>query len=159
MKKRLVRAWVGLTLTGLLGACAVDIENRHARQEVARETRPAGSVYVGWRVFQDKCASCHGPAAGGMGNAPDLLPRVREMGPRRFVGLVLERYDWTLPPGQARDTAARQAQVEVIMARKDAPLSMPAWQGEPRVQAHIMDLYAYLAARAEGTQGPGRPAH
>ena len=27
---------------------------------------------------------------------------------------------------------------------------MPAWQGEPKVDAHIVDLYAYLAARAEG---------
>jgi hypothetical protein len=25
------------------------------------------------------------------------------------------------------------------------------------VSAHIVDLYAYLSARAEGTQGPGRP--
>jgi hypothetical protein len=34
----------------------------------------------------------------------------------------------------------------------------PALQGKPRVNAHIVDLYAYLAARAEGLQGPGRPA-
>jgi len=46
----------------------------------------------------------------------------------------------------------------VIMQRKEAPLSMPEWQGEPRVNAHIVDLYAYLSARAEGTQGPDRPA-
>jgi hypothetical protein len=37
-------------------------------------------------------------------------------------------------------------------------LTMPAWQGEPRVTAHIVDLYAYLSARAQGTQGPDRPA-
>jgi hypothetical protein len=34
---------------------------------------------------------------------------------------------------------------------------MPAWDGNPMVSAHIVDLYAYLSARAEGTQGPGRP--
>ena len=37
-------------------------------------------------------------------------------------------------------------------------LTMPAWQNEPAVQAHVKDLYTYLAARSEGTQGPGRPA-
>jgi hypothetical protein len=26
------------------------------------------------------------------------------------------------------------------------------------VNAHIVDLYAYVSARAQGTQGPGRPA-
>jgi hypothetical protein len=29
--------------------------------------------------------------------------------------------------------------------------------GVPPVNAHIVDLYAYLSARARGTQGPGRP--
>jgi hypothetical protein len=47
--------------------------------------------------------------------------------------------------------------VEQVMQRKTAVLTMPAWQGEPSVQAHIMDLYAYLSARADGRQGPGRP--
>jgi len=33
----------------------------------------------------------------------------------------------------------------------------PAAEGEPQDSAHIMDLYAYLSARAAGTQGAGRP--
>jgi hypothetical protein len=78
------------------------------------------------------------------------------MGPRRFVGLVLTRYDWSLPV--PADGTARERQVDDILQRKDGVLAMPAWQGEPRVTAHIADLYAYLSARAEGTQGPGRPA-
>lgn len=142
----------------LLAGCAVELQNRQAAQEVARLSKPPGSVYLGWRVFQDKCASCHGPAATGTANAPDLLLRVRDMGSRRFVGLVLQRYDWNLPPEQTgSDSTARNALVEVIMQRKEAPLAMPEWQGEPRVNAHIVDLYAYLSARAEGTQGPDRP--
>ena len=44
------------------------------------------------------------------------------------------------------------------MQRREAALTMPAWEGEPRVNAHIVDLYTYLSPRAEGTQGPGRPA-
>lgn len=142
-----------------LAGCAVQWENRQAAQEVAQQAQPSGSVYLGWRVFQDKCASCHGPAASGTANAPDLLPRVRAMGERQFVSLVLQRYDLTQPATQVRrGAAAGAAQVEVIMQRQEAPLSMPAWQGEPRVNAHIADLYAYLSARAEGRQGTERPA-
>lgn len=145
-----------------LAGCAVETvewQNRQAAQEVAQLSKTPGSVYLGWRVFQDKCAGCHGPAATGTGNAPDLLPKVREMGPQQFVSLVLQRYDLNLPPSQTgSDSAARNALIEVIMQRKEAPLSMPEWQGEPRVNAHIADLYAYLSARADGSQGPERPA-
>jgi len=144
----------------LLAGCAaeVEVENVQAAQEVARLSEPPGSVYTGWRVFQDRCARCHGPDATGTGIAPDLLPKVGEMGPRRFIGLVLQRYDWNLPPTQdGRDSAAMDALIEQIMESKGPVLSMPAWEGEPRVSAHIVDLYAYLSARAEGRQGKGRP--
>jgi hypothetical protein len=141
----------------LLAGCAVELENRQAAQELARQAKPSGSVYLGWRVFQDKCAGCHGPAATGTWNAPNLLPKVREMGSHQFVGLVLQRYDLNQAAARS-DSVARNAQVEVIMQRKEAPLTMPEWQGEPRVNAHIVDLYAYLSARAEGSQGPDRPA-
>jgi hypothetical protein len=81
------------------------------------------------------------------------------MGSRKFVGLVLQRYDWTRPASQPRDdSAALDALVERILQRQEGALVMPAWEGEPRVTAHIADLYAYLSARAEGTQGSGRPA-
>lgn len=144
--------------SALLAGCAVEWQNKEAAQEVAQLTKPPGSVYIGWRVYQERCAKCHGAEATGTINAPDLLPRLRDMGSRRFVGLVLQRYDWNLPPTQASNAnAAREAQIEVIMQRKDAPLTMPAWQGEPAVNAHILDLYAYLSARAEGRQGTGRP--
>ncbi len=142
----------------LLTGCSVDWQNRHAAQEVAQLSAAPGSVYLGWRVFQDKCAACHGAAATGTANAPDLLPRVRAMGERQFVSLVLQRYDLNQPATQVRSgTAAGEAQVEVVMQRKDAPLAMPAWQSEPRVNAHILDLHAYLSARAQGRQGTERP--
>jgi cytochrome c5 len=140
-----------------LAGCAVELQNTQPAQELAQAAKPPGSVYTGWRVFQDKCAVCHGPAATGLSGAgPDLLPRVRDMGSRRFVSLVLTRYDWAMPPTQV-GSAAREALVEDILQRRTATLTMPAWQGEPRVSAHIADLYAYLGARAQGTQGPGRP--
>lgn len=143
--------------TGCSSSGQVELLNRKPAEQLARETREAqapGSVYSGWRVFQDKCARCHGPAANGTAQGPDLLPRVRDMGPRRFVGLVLTRYDWALPAGQAKGS---EAQIDAVLQRQAGAVSMPAWQGEPSVTAHIVDLYAYLNARASGAQGTGQP--
>jgi mono/diheme cytochrome c family protein len=143
----------------LVAACSVEFENLQAAKEAERLANPAGSVYAGWRVFQDKCARCHGAGATGTANAPDLLPSVRDMGSRQFLSLVLQRYDWNQQAPQARsDIGARDAAIDVIMQRKEVPLTMPAWQGEPSVDAHILDLYAWLSARAQGTLGAGRPA-
>lgn len=160
MSARQVGFWVGCALaSGLLLGCAVEWQNRQAAQEMAQAAKPPGSVYTGWRVFQDKCAGCHGPAALGQNNAPNLLVRMRDMGSHQFVSLVLKRYDWGMPAARAGgENATLDTLIDSIVARKEGELTMPAWDGEPRVTAHIVDLYAYLSARAEGTQGPGRPA-
>lgn len=142
---------VALPLAGC-GITGFEWINRQPAQEQARLAQPEGTLYSGWRVFQQRCAGCHGNTATGTERAPDLLPRVRELGPQRFVDLVLRRYEWDLPGG-ARDTRA-----DDVLTRAKGAVSMPAWQGEPVVSAHIMDLYAYLTARADGRQGPGRPA-
>lgn len=81
------------------------------------------------------------------------------MGERRFTRLVLSRYDWTMPQTVAGgESAAREALVDDVLARREPAMTMPAWGDEPQVNAHITDVYAYLAARAEGTLGPGKPA-
>ena len=148
-----------MTSVLLLSSCAVEVENTQAAKELAELSKPPGSVYTGWRVFQDRCAGCHGATATGTVGAPDLLPKVRDLNSRQFVNLVLTRYDWGLAVAQAsRDSAARDTLVDDLLQRKQYMLTMPAWQGEPRVNAHIVDLYAFLSARADGTQGPGRPA-
>lgn len=154
--------------TLLLAGCAnVEVQNRLASQELARQSKPPGSVYIGWRVFQDRCASCHGSDATGMKGAPDLLPLVREMGSRQFVSLVLQRYDLNLQTPRVKNagtsgrdsaSATHQTLIETVMQRQEQPLTMPAWGGEPRVSVHILDLYAYISARAQGKQDPGRPA-
>lgn len=155
--KRLCTASALLAALAMAG-CAVELQNKQPAQELAQEVQAPGSVYTGWRVFQDRCAACHGPDALGTARAPNLLAHVHDMGPHRFVGLVLKRYDWNLPPDQARLSGPDMDQlVEQIMQRQGPVVIMPAWQGEPRVTAHITDLFAYLSARAEGTQAPGRP--
>lgn len=143
----------------LLAGCALEFQNTQAARELERSSRAPGSVYTGWRVYQDKCARCHGSAATGQGDAPDLVARVRTLGPREFADLLLLRYEWAVPPTQAgQPTPERRAYLDDLVQRRKGALVMPAWQGEPRVNAHVIDLYAYLWARAEGTQGSGRPA-
>ncbi len=155
-------ALAALASTLALGGCAVEVvelSNAQPARDYAQQSALPGTVHAGWRVFQQKCAGCHGTAATGAAGGPDLLPRVREMGPRQFTSLVLQRYDWS--PAVAAtggDRAAHEAVVDQVLQRRQGALTMPAWQGEPSVDVHVMDLYAYLSARAQGTQGPGRPA-
>lgn len=139
---KLARIGSVLVLVVGLGGCAVEVENLKPAQELAQAAAPPGSIDAGWRVYQDQCARCHGPAASGAAEGPDLLPRVRAMSSRQFIDVVLHRY------GDSASAAPRGS----------GPDTMPTWQGAPRVNAHIVDLYAYLSARAQGTQGPNRPA-
>jgi hypothetical protein len=158
MMVSLRKCGAGLMAALSIGGCAVEGHDSQAVREREQALRPPGSVYAGWRVFEDKCAGCHGTAATGTRDAPDLLQIVREMGPRRFMSLVLTRYDWSLPAREGdASSASGDADVERYARRERGALRMPAWQGEPEVDAHIADLYAYLTARAEGTQGTGRP--
>lgn len=159
MNNGIKRAALGaLLMAGLVVGCAVELQNTQPSQALARDALPAGDVPIGWRVFQQKCAGCHGVSATGTAKAPDLLPRVREMGSHQFVSLVLGRYDWILAAAESdRQTATQDAMVENIVRGREGALKMPAWEGNPAVTAHIIDLYAYLSARADGTQGPGRP--
>jgi hypothetical protein len=150
---------LGLALAASVAACAGDGQDTTPAAQVARAPGPSGSVYIGWRIFNDRCAGCHGiDAVGGSARMPDLLEHVREMGARRFVNLVLLRYDWSRPVApDGSEEGARTDLVEQILQRKETPFLMPAWKDEPEVDAHVLDLYAYLAARADGVQGTGRP--
>jgi hypothetical protein len=151
-------ALFAIAIVASLAGCAVELENRKPAQALEAQAQPAGSVYLGWRVFETRCAPCHGASATGKANAPDLLARVRTLGPREFADLVLLRYRWPDNPSASDPRGAdRQAYVDDVVRRRRGELDMPAWQGEPQVTAHIIDLHAYLSARAEGAQGPGRP--
>jgi hypothetical protein len=85
------------------------------------------------------------------------------MTPREFAERVLVRYR-LLYPGDSRaavnPTQDRQAVIEEVMAKKRGPkgrISMPGWEADQEINVHILDLYAYLSARADGMIGPGMP--
>jgi hypothetical protein len=89
---------------------------------------------------------------------------VRTMTPRDFANKVLTSYR-LLPPsveGRAEDRAReREATLEQILRRERGAartvVQMPAWDEHAEVPAHVLDLYAYLSARADGKLGPGKP--
>ena len=156
----LLRSLAGaVSLAAVLAACAVRLDNAEPARQLARESAPAGSAVEGWRLFNQRCAACHGKDAAAPAPMPDLLDRVAQMGPRRFANLVLARYDWSqavaadegyapIPRMYLRATPLGGTQV----------LEMPAWAKDPAVVDHVADLYAYLSARADGRVGTGSPS-
>jgi mono/diheme cytochrome c family protein len=118
-------------------------------------------TFTGWRLFHSSCHGCHGVDARGTDLAPNLVQQVRQLTPRAFASVVLTRYRLVPPAGAADDReAALQDLIDQVMRRdRDGPgaVSMPAWDDHPQVKAHVLDLYAYLSARADGQLGPGRP--
>jgi len=146
----------------LIVGCSMEFIN--ARPARALQPAPvAVNLYAGWRVFQAKCSQCHGTSAKGSEQAPNLLPIVRTMSARHFSEMVLKRYDLGnglengLTQGSEKKSTT-ESYIDDILNRKEPAITMPAWQGEPTVNAHILDLYAYLTARAEGKFSTERPA-
>jgi hypothetical protein len=145
----------------LIVGCSMEFIN--ARPARALQPAPvAVNLYAGWRVFQAKCSQCHGTSAKGSEQAPNLLPIVRTMSARHFSEMVLKRYDLGNGLGngltQGSETkSTTESYIDDILNRKEPTITMPAWQGEPTVNAHILDLYAYLTARAEGKFSTERP--
>ena len=144
----------------LLAACAVRLDNRAPAEQLARESAPPGSAYEGWRLFNQRCAGCHGKDAAGAAPMPDLLDRISEMGPRRFENLVLTRYDWSqsVAEDEGMSSIPRLYLRRTPLGGTEI-LEMPAWAHDPAIVGHVSDLYAYLAGRAERRIGTGSPAH
>lgn len=120
-------------------------------------------TFNGWRLFHTSCHSCHGEGGGGTDMAPNLVERIKQFTPRGFATKVLTSYRIVPSPadGGALDRdAEREAQLEQIMKRErraHGQVVMPAWDADKDVPPHVLDLYAYLSARADGEIGPGRP--
>ncbi len=147
-----------LPMLFVLAGCTVDFMNAKPAQEIKPASLSSGDLYAGWRVFQEKCASCHDSAATGTDKAPNLLPIVKDMNARQFAELVLKRYDLGSGlPSNSQEKTTYDTRIDEIMRGTEPPIEMPAWQGEPAVNAHVLDLYAYLSARTEGRLSSDRP--
>jgi hypothetical protein len=120
-------------------------------------------TYTGWRLFHSTCYGCHGVDALGTDVAPNLVERVKAMTPRAFVSKVLTSYRITLPASETNTedrSSVRAAMIEEVMRQERGArglVVMPAWEADTKVRPHVLDLFAYLSARADGKLGPGRP--
>lgn len=120
-------------------------------------------TYEGWRIFHTTCYGCHGVGAVGTNVAPNLLERIGSFTPRAFATKVLTSYRIVVPQNGANSDdaeALRDAMVDDIMRRERGASNqviMPAWEADAQVNPHVLDLFAYLSARADGKIGPGEP--
>jgi hypothetical protein len=118
------------------------------------------ATYRGWRAYHSACHTCHGVDAVGTNVAPSLVERVQRLSERQFIYKVLTSYRITLPASESTGddpTAIRGAIVDEVIRRERGELVMPAWEGDSKIRPHVLDLYAYLRARADGALGPGQP--
>lgn len=118
------------------------------------------STYLGWRVFHSTCHGCHGVDATGTSVAPSLLEPVQKLSSREFSIKVLTRYRITLSAEAAAGddrSELREAFLEQVLQRESGDVLMPAWDQDLNVKPHVLDIYAYLRARADGALAPGRP--
>jgi hypothetical protein len=159
-------AWlaVALACTAPLQAQARDLPPGEYRVVNGRVDR---GTYTGWRLFHSACQTCHGVDAGGTDIAPNLVERVKTMTPRAFVTKVLTSYRLVPPDEEAGTPSAttsattqREALIEDILRQQRggrARVPMPAWQTDAAIEPHVLDIYAYLLARADGKLPPGQP--
>lgn len=158
----------GLILVALAGLSATSLlaQTRHdplpGDYEVLDGHVDRGT-YSGWRLFQAHCQQCHGVGAEGTDAAPNLLERITNLTPKAFASKVLTSYRIVrMTPENGEDRAAeREALLEEVMRRERTARGqpvMPAWDAEETVSPHVLDLYAYLTARADGAIGPSRPS-
>ncbi|MGB8337655.1 MAG: hypothetical protein WCE43_02140 [Burkholderiales bacterium] len=121
------------------------------------------NTYLGWKLFHTTCFTCHGRDATGTEIAPNLTERIKFITPRDFATKVMTSYRITVPSGDMsgnESSGYRDAVIEEVMRKQrgeKGSVSMPAWETSSKVKPHILDLYAYLTARADGALGPGKP--
>jgi mono/diheme cytochrome c family protein len=161
----LLRAFLfaGLLVGGAGAALAQQTPKPMPGDFVVIDGRVDRGTYTGWKLFHSSCHACHGVGGVGTDIAPNLVERIGNYTPHGFAAKVLTSYrivpmspDSGPPEGQAE----RDALLELVMKRerqeRGQPL-MPAWDSDAEVAPHVLDLYAYLSARAEGGLGPGKP--
>ncbi|RPI60741.1 MAG: hypothetical protein EHM50_06865 [Lysobacterales bacterium] len=88
------------------------------------------ATYIGWRVFQAQCATCHAADARGSSFAPDLALRMSTMNERQFFAALDQGYF-------------------------GSQSSMPPRGRDPNVAPYYDELWSYLRARVTGALPPG----
>jgi hypothetical protein len=83
------------------------------------------ATYIGWRVFQAQCATCHAADARGSSFAPDLTLRMTGMTQRQFFAALDQGY---FGPQS----------------------SMPPRGRDPNVAPYYDELWSFLIARRDG---------
>ncbi len=147
----------GTLVLGLVSCAATSDE---APPYSVEEGAVDDSTFLGWRVFHSTCHGCHGVDALGTVVAPNLVERVTRLSSRDFSVKVLSRYRITTSAqaaGSDDRTELREAFLEQVLRRERGDVLMPAWEQDANVKPHVLDIYAYLRARADGVLGPGRP--
>lgn len=152
---------VGLVLAG--SGAVMGAEPAPGTYRITQGKADKGT-FSGWVVYHTACFICHGRDALGTDIAPPLVKSLKTLSRQDFANKVLTRYRYAFGAPQA--STEEQASVrELILSEvrksergKAGMVAMPGWQGNPGIQAHLLDLYAYLKARADGALGPGQPA-
>ena len=163
--KTKIMAWLVSILCVLPAATAMAAQPTKQSPDEAAPYEVTGGkagfpVYLGWRVFHSACYVCHGVGGVGTAVAPDLTQRVKTMTPIDFVVAVLFRYPIIVGAEvyDAQDLPRlREFFTSEINRREAGRVTMPSWEDDPEVEAHVMDIYAYLRARADGALGAQRP--
>ena len=156
-----------LCMSLLFGGTSAALAQQPARpmpgEFVVIDGRVDAGTYAGWKLYHTVCYVCHGVGGIGSGVAPNLVERIADYTPRGFAAKVLSSYrivPMSPDSGPPETLAERDALLELVMRRerqeRGQPL-MPAWETDAAVAPHVLDLYAYLSARAEGGLGPGQP--
>jgi mono/diheme cytochrome c family protein len=107
-------------------------ENPAYRVECAADgpCRADLATYIGWRVFQAQCATCHAADVRGSTFAPDLTLRMSAMTQREFFAALDHGY---FGPRS----------------------SMPPRGRDPNVAPYYDELWSFLRARIAGDLRPG----
>lgn len=154
-RKALTMVAAGFTIAAHAGGEATTREGATPGDGVHR------GVFRGWVTYQIACGSCHGPDAIGIGLAPDLRQRLQTLPAAEFVRIVNARYRVTLGLTESVfSDKQRESVLGEVGPRAPAPGGapvMPSWQSDAAIRERVLDLHAYLRARSEGVQGPGRP--
>jgi cytochrome c5 len=106
---------------------ASDAESYRIECAAGEPCRVDLATYIGWRVFQAQCATCHAGDARGSSFAPDLTLRMSAMTQRDFFAALDHGYFGTMPP-RGRD---------------------------PNVAPYYDELWSFLRARISGALPAG----